>query len=390
VPIENLSEQQAAEAIRWLADFLTPEWVQNVVAVWERRAAKRRFVYPFRPHENVIAHLFALQTVAGARGRPLLPWEFQMLEQLATIAVDVRHVATRVTPPTARRLASLLKKSKHVDGFLYQCCIAAHYVRDGYGLKSFSVGDGAADDVLVLAGDDQIEFQCKALGLGAGRRVPPITFADCAAHVLAWVSAAGWRGIIKVRFELRLDPEDVLPVARQIIADITACAEESCQPGFRVTYEPRTENLADSEVTSLLVADPSHPLRQPSIAILRNPSELGTRFVLQAISDRDDNVVVKMLREAAVAASQLRGTVPGVVAVHIPEAINWESVRATGRFDQHVRRATRISDFHKANAIAFTSGEHQRDAYVLPGPGVQTPLPREFRLFGMIPTLGWS
>ena len=390
MPIENLSEQQAAEAIRWLADFLTPEWVQNVVAVWERRAAKRRFVYPLRPHENVIAHLFALQTVAVARGRRLLPWEFQMLEQLATIAMDVRHVATRVTPPTARRLASLLKKSKHVDGFLYQCCIAAHYIRDGYDLKSFSVGEGAADDVLVLSGDDEIEFQCKALGLGAGRRVPPITFADCAAHVLAWVSAVGWRGIIKLRCELRLEPDDVLPVSRQIIAGITASVEESCQPGFRVTYEPRIENVADSEVTSLLVADLRHPLRQPSIAILRNSSEPGTRFALQAVSERDDNVVVKMLREAAVAAGQLRGTVPGVVAVHIPEAINWESVRATGRFDQHVRRATRISDFHKANAIAFTSGEHQRDAYVLPGPGVQNPLPREFRLFGMIPTLGWS
>lgn len=379
---ELVDEACAIELIRWFEAFLDPGWIDEQIKIREHRAAAFGRWSPPHVHGNVLVDTIAVFRHHVATRGAVEALFTHLGKNLLTSASNVRHVANHLVGERIEALKSLLRRET-VAGFLYQCMVAAHYIRDGYRLVSFSVGEDEGGDVVVGNELGEVELQCKAIRPGAGRRINNHVFDDLAMRVLNEADRLGWRGTILLECEGRLGENDVPQLANASAAfmrDRVAGPEEL--PAYAITVERRVDNVSPQEVTLATAGDLDQPLRRPHVAVLGNQSDVGVRVLLIGISKKHDKVVGKMLATANAAAEQLGGLLPGLVCVHTPESIAWQRVALAGVLDKHVSRGFRHFANGPVTALVFTSADDGGNAYVYRNPHTSLPLPKGFRIVG--------
>jgi len=386
MPQEQLDERQALEATQWLERFLGPAWIEDGIRVRRERARRYGRWSPPRVHDNILIDLLA-EFRRGVEGPGMVQALFTPTGlRIAGIATNVRHVAVALEAPKVARLRALLRRGATVDGYLYQCGVAAHNVREGYEIRSFSLGEVATtEDVVVGRERQEIGFQCKAIRVGTGRRIPNEVFNDLAMRVVNTLDERLWKGVVRVLCEPSMPQRDVQMLAAALITRALAVEPPAALlGGYTVEVEQRNANVSWAEVDSALREDPEHPLRRPHVAVVGNRAEEGVRLLLVATSRRYDKVVGKMLALANSAARQLDPSRPGIIAIHTPEPINWDAVANAGALDRQVTAGFRHFGRTPVAALAFTSEGEEGNAYVYRNPDTVAPVPKGLRVFGRV------
>src|SRR5260221_14478320 len=187
---ELVDEAGAEDLLAWLDRFLGEAWIDEQLDIRAARADALGRWSPNDLHGNPLIDAIAAVRpdrengdLASALARPAG-------SLLLGSASNVRHVVGHLSAARAASLQRLLRGS-HARGYLYQCRIAAHYVRDNYRLVSFSLGEDPSGDVVVEGDAGKVEHQCKALALGAGRRIGNQTFNSLAARILNGAAHVG-------------------------------------------------------------------------------------------------------------------------------------------------------------------------------------------------------
>jgi hypothetical protein len=382
MPEETIDEAGAKDLIEWFHAFLGNPWMTDQLDARARHAAAHGHWSPDDVHGNALVDAMAIfqrdervlgfgEALAAPAGRKLL-----------AAASDVQHVVKHLTSGKAQALAALLRK-RDPTGFLYQCRVAAHHIRDGCELASFSLGESPAGDVVVRVKGGSVEVQCKALTPGAGRRISNRTFNALAMTVLNAAGRMNWRGTIRLECDLRLDDADIPLLGGAIVSRMEDATSMITTPArYHLHIETRSGNVPNEELNVALGAVTGIDHRRPYLGVLGNRHETGVRVLLVAGSKKHDKVSGKMLSTAVSATRQLSGGLPGVVCVHTPEPVNWIRVAEAGVLDRQVTEVMRSNDLARAGAIVFTSEDASAGAFVYENPDAARSFPEGFRVFG--------
>ncbi|HYS05522.1 MAG TPA: hypothetical protein VEW47_10055 [Candidatus Dormibacteraeota bacterium] len=381
MPEEVLESRDAIRTIDWLEEFLDPAWLTQRLAKRHEKTLTYGQWLPPRISPNVLLDLFAAYRedlrLQGTRAFVAsVP-----VKQLVTEASNIKHVANLLVDRDRHRLALLLQQPRKVEGYLYQCRIAAHYVRGGGRLKRFSVGGTDEGDLIIGAAGGDVEVQCKALQPGTGRRIRPVELGELSAKVLNNIFKDGCLCVIRVECQGRLEPHDV-PVLAGDIEALLASGEAKADVlnRYSVIVEQRSGVIPFDEVNVLRQRDPMRPLQPPHLAILGQEGVDGVQAVLIVRSQKNDYLVGKMLDRANQGANQVKSGLPGVVFVHVPGEVDWSMVQSTPGFERQVSHGFRYFGATCIAALVFTSDPIA--AFVFPNRGVLRALPSGFKVTG--------
>ena len=391
MPVEEVSLPDAIESVDWLTNFLGLAWVRTALQKREARLASFPYWRPERVEANPLIDFLALYETHRSNLTESTFRTSRVLGTLLTHASNVRKIYPQISGPIRESLRSLLTQDEYAAGYLYQCSIASHYIRDGYDVEAFSIGGADEGDVVIGHGNARVELQCKVIEEGAGRKIPKPTFNLLALRTLNRLHSFDGFALIDVRCSDRLEVRDIDLIVSHM-PDLLA--ESSPVDHHLKTYvlrvEPRLSPFKDEEVAALLKRDPNEPFRPWHLAFRGDLDGMRRKpitLVLMARSAKRDHVTRGVLKRARKAAGQLTGRDPGVVFVHIPEVLPSEVMAESGKFVSWLNSLLRHPNSMRVNAVVFTNETIELhggyDAHPLLNPKAARPLPEGFRVVGL-------
>jgi len=393
VPDEILDVPAARQSIEWFRDYLGCSWVDQHLTKREKLKEKSGRWFPSRLHPNQLINLFACYH------EDLATYGDQVFSQsphsrcLTAHATNVKHVQAILTPRESEQLRSLLQNREKVEGFLYQCQIAAHYSRAGAEIVSFSLGGSNEGDIVVKSAGTEIELQCKSMEYGAGRKIHPNDFAILATEVINACTELGENVIIEVRCRNRYESGDRAQLLNYILKMLKNGEDkESFLGGYKIYLSFRESPIPWNEFENAQKPDPSKPLARAHVALSFETSgdvkELQALFFIR--SEKQDKVVKAILRRAKQAAVQVSFGGPTIIFVHIPEFIPWNQIKSTGHFERKIADLADHPANKRVSALVFTSESASRDGnkegFCLINREATDPLPPGFEILrGVVP-----
>jgi len=384
----DVNIEDAPKYVDWLIDLLGSGWV--------RRALVDYRGHPYRAHFRVNCHplvpgLAAYQNWRASKAEP-----HQMPDDAVELARHSAHIqaleAGWDVPPQAESkdyLRQRLRDRRDVDGTLFEFSLAYHHVLQGHNVHVRSIAVRSGSDLLVRSGSREAEIECKTTKRGAGRKIHHEDFEALVANLWSALKATQDIYLADLLCDDRLGAQDMERLSTAISQTLSAS-----RPGtfnllggrYRLTMNQvgqRTRPLAIEEADALVAPFWADPTCRPHVfAALDSdaggaPGDTISLSLLVCRSSRPDNVLRPVMAALSKASSQLSGTCPSLVSIHVPEPIDWSAMKPQsalarelyGQFQRH-RRLDVVS------GVAFS--------------GLPTDISRRAVLAGTTPAIYWA
>jgi hypothetical protein len=376
-PSPTLTAQEGRRYLRELEGVLGKGWVHDQVAKYEALLNEwKEHPYRFWLSPNLHPLVLGLAEYREWRSNPdpraALPTSVVSLFELAFYVSRVltEHVSSE------RAAREYLKRRLCAEGagdILFEIRIAATLGLRGHQVKWLSPEDENAPDIETMIGSVRVMVECKCQGLGAGRQISHKVFWRLVGEVdRVQESRLSEYGIV-IEPLARLEESDLEQIVSRLavlLPEVTTTAQEEliARKGTYVISVRRlcgrTERVTLSEAESLAKSmEPQSP-GSPHLAVATSSSQdrgarpdtpINPRFLL-CKSRKPDRVIADLMEFIAAGARRLPTDAAGIVAIHIPEYVDWHRVRQKSlSLDHAVTRTLRRGSKKHVSEVIFSS-----------------------------------
>jgi len=379
LPISNpeLSPQEGRRYLHELEGILGKGWVHDQVARYQALLQEwKRYPYRFWLSPSLHPLLLGLTEYREWRSDPdpraPLPLSVKSLFEHAFYITKVlsQHVTNE------RSTRQYLKRRLCAEGagdILFEIRIAASLGLRGHQVNWLSPEDEDAPDIETMMNSVRVMVECKCQGLGAGRQISHKAFWRLVGELdRVQESRSNEYGIV-IEPLARLEEGDIEQIVSRLtmlLPQVTTAAHEEFT-ARKGTYTLSVRRLCGREErVPLLEAERLAKSMEPQspgsvhLAVAISSSEalgaqpdtpINPRFLL-CKSRKPDRVIPDLMEFVADAAHRLPIDVAGIVALHIPEYVDWGRVRQRSlSLDHAVTRTLRRGNKSHVSQVIFSS-----------------------------------
>lgn len=406
--MRDIRLEKALNLAKWLIDFLGQDFakkqkakLRKVQQMWGDYAYLASNLHPLLPS---ILYYESWTPQYDTDGALLVPVE---ILPLATVAYQIQLFRKDWDDGPEGRNTTCLRtrlRAEEALAMLFELRAATHYLLAGYRTELVSIKDHRAVDVLVQTPTATIEIECKSRKSGSGRKVPDELFNQLVGMIGPAVQRS--ENIYGISLECvdRLDSRHLHEIAIGISRRIKRDEIGSFEPMDRAYWVeikklgPKGARIPLERAKRLLepyVDDRQRPCHC-ALGWLPNPDDDPIQpvnpmyFVTR--SRKPDSVLDRILEVSSKGVSQLSGTCPGIVAIHIPAPIDRQDLQAltrSGALYNAICQEFQKRKWAKVSAVAFVAegpvpikagalGNHL--VLVYPNPNADMSLPEGFKV----------
>lgn len=361
--------------VEWLATFIGKDFIQKQLQKYrqnEGRYKSKLYLLPRLFERNPLIPVFAAfedwQASNNNLNFPLSP----EIMQLAADAHNVQLLCSDWDILRNEKTQEIVKKRLQAepDGILLEFRVATHYVLSGYNVDLRSIKKNDPPDIMVHSGSSGVEIECKVQQVDTGLKIKNVDFRRLLEIVIPAVNLA------KLTYGITLQCTDLLhakdrDVLGKVISDRIRRDEDGEWELEDGLYYLKIIKLGDKgyqipimQAQKLIEPYWQDMSKQPYSALGWHPLDAYTPssaqkpvspwyFICQSL--KSDKIIDSISDTIKEANDQLSGRYPGVVAIHIPQNINWRQIQDNHPLIQTLQQEFGKPTRKKVTAVVFSS-----------------------------------